>query len=60
MNLNRNNLLRLLFHIYKKVERIIEWKNNSNSFLEELKKNKQEDAIWRSVVEQYVWEGEKK
>ena len=40
----------------KKVEKVIEWKNNPNLFLEELKNNKQEDVIWKSVVEQYVKE----
>jgi len=40
----------------KKVERVIGWKNNPNSFLEELKNNKQDDVVWKSVVEQYVRE----
>jgi len=37
----------------KKVNKIIEWKENPNAFWEELTDKKSEDLIWLSIIEQY-------
>jgi len=42
----------------KKAEKFIEWKTNPEIFWSELNEKKQDDLIWKSVVEQFKRENE--
>lgn len=42
----------------KKVNRVLSWKNDPESFLQELSQKELDDALWRSVVQQYKMEEE--
>ena len=40
----------------KKVQRLLEWKNNPNLFIEQMSEKETDDVLWRSIVEQYKYE----
>ncbi len=46
--------------ISKKLQKFLEWKNNTETFFEELKEQKVDNVLWRSLVEEYGREGDER